>query len=1034
MFKAYRQKITEMERRGDAREESYYPILKELIEQLSISLNRSEIYVTPTPRRTEGGNPDFRIWSGKHRIIGYIEVKTPDCNLESVEDIEQIQRYKDTFANFILTNLDEFRLYKDGILIGSANIPTGSSSPLTENEEVFIRLFDIFFSYSIPSISSAQQLAVELAKRTRFLRDAVIVEEIGEESRNGGGIILGFYEAFQKYLIRGLTKEEFADLYSQTITYGLFSARMRCEGEFNRRLAVDDIPHSIGILKEIFEYISLGDLPPQLEWIVDEITNVLTNVDVRRMFSEYFHERRGEDPVFHFYETFLEEYDPEEREKRGVYYTPQPVVYYIVKSLHILLKEKFGLPDGLASGNVTILDPAGGTLTFLAETIKLTVNEFIEKYGEGGKDQFIREHVLKNFYAFELMVAPYAIGHLKISFILQELGYRLKENERIKFYITNTLEKEEIEQTALPGMASLSEESKKAGEVKNKIPILVILGNPPYSGISANMGEWISGLIEDYKYVDGKHFGEKKHWLHDDYVKFIRFAEWKINQNNKGVIGYITNHSYIDNTTFRGMRQHLMNTFNEIYVLDLHGNSLKKEKCPDGSKDENVFDIRQGVAISFFVKHDTSISSKVFHSEVWGLREKKYSYLTSKDITTTKWQELQPHTPSYYFIPREEQYQEIYMKYWKITDILLKNSVTIVTSRDDFVTDFDKNALKNRIEIFRNLSIPDKQIRQQFGLDDTSSFNLKESREILAQNKNWEDYFTKIQYRPFVVKDIYYSGAVVERPLWKIMQHMMKKNLALLAMRQVSLDKSYTHFFITDCIVDNRAFLSSKGILQIFPLYLHKNTKIESNVSPELLKLLEKTYGKQCTIEEIFYYVYGIVYSNIYRIKYSQFLRTDFPRVPFTSEYELFSKIGNLGEKLVELHLMKSNDLNNLISRFHGEGENKVEKPLYGENEKRVYINATQYFDGIEKDVWEYQIGGYQVLLKYLTEIKKNAGSKLSLANIKHYCKIVTALKITQKIQKEIDKLYPKVEKKIIEYKEPEIKPVTEYKQYLRED
>ena len=462
-----------MARQGDAREESYYPTLKDLLNEYAESTYKKNIHITILPKKTEAGNPDFRVWDGKVKIVGYIEAKTPDANLDDIEKTEQIKRYKTTFKNFILTNFFEFRLYRDGLLIDKVRIAdpmviyTLKGVPSVKNEETFKNLSEKFFSFSFPSITSAQPLAVELAKRTRFLRDEVIAEELREEEKNGIGKIIGFYEAFQKYLIRGLTKEQFADLYSQTITYGLFASRMRCEGKFNRKHAVDDIPRSIGILREMFDYVSLGDLPPQLEWIVDEISNVLANVDVKKIFSEFFRNKKGEDPVFHFYETFLAEYDPKERERRGVYYTPKPVVSYIVRSLHLILKEKFGLEDGLASENVTILDPAAGTLTFIAEAIKQAVNEFTSKYGEGGKEGFIKEHILKNFYAFELMIAPYAIGHLKISFLLDELGYRLQD-DAMKFYLTNTLELEDIEQTSLPGMASLAEESRKAGEVKKE--------------------------------------------------------------------------------------------------------------------------------------------------------------------------------------------------------------------------------------------------------------------------------------------------------------------------------------------------------------------------------------------------------------------------------------------------------------------------------------------------------------------------------------------------------------------------------------
>jgi predicted helicase len=373
--------------------------------------------------------------------------------------------------------------------------------------------------------------------------------------------------------------------------------------KFNRRLAFDNIPRTIGILRDIFRFVSAADIPQQMEWPIDDIAEILAIADVNKILHTYYHEGLGKDPIIHFYETFLTAYDPKTRERRGVYYTPEPVVSYIVRSLDIILKEYFGKVDGFADGSVRVLDPAAGTMTFMAEAIKLAMDEFIGKYGEGAKESFVNDHILKNFYAFELMMAPYAVGHLKMAFLLEELGCMLKTDERFKLYLTNTLEMEELKQTDIPGMASLSEESHLAGEVKKERPILVILGNPPYSGHSANTGDWISMVIRDYYQVDGKPLGEKNpKWLQDDYVKFIRFAQWKIDQAGEGVLGFITNHSYLDNPTFRGMRQSLMQSFDEIYILDLHGNSLKKETCPDGAKDENVFDIKQGVAVVIMIK------------------------------------------------------------------------------------------------------------------------------------------------------------------------------------------------------------------------------------------------------------------------------------------------------------------------------------------------------------------------------------------------------------------------------------------------
>ncbi len=418
-----------------------------------------------------------------------------------------------------------------------------------------------FFAFSLPKSYSAKTLAIELAKRTRFLKDQVIAEELKEEAEKGSGHILGFYEGFQKHLISGLTKKDFADLYAQTIAYGLFAARTRSENGFNRKLAFDYIPPTIGILRDVFRFISMGDLPQRMEWIVDDISQVLAVADVKQILHKYFHEGKGKDPIIHFYETFLAEYDPAERERRGVYYTPEPVVSYIARSLHIILKDYFSRVDGFATKSVTVLDPAAGTLTFLAEASKLAVEEFDKKYGSGGKKTFIKDHILQSFYAFELMMAPYAVGHLKMSFLLEELGYRLKKEDRFKLYLTNTLEMGELAQSKLPGMSSLAEESRLAGKVKKETPILVILGNPPYSGHSSNIGDWISREIKAYYEVDGKPLGEKNpKWLQNDYVKFIRFAQWKIDQAGDGVLGFITDNSYLDSPTFRGMRQSLMSS------------------------------------------------------------------------------------------------------------------------------------------------------------------------------------------------------------------------------------------------------------------------------------------------------------------------------------------------------------------------------------------------------------------------------------------------------------------------------------------
>jgi type I restriction-modification system DNA methylase subunit len=1058
MLKSYLKRIFEVAKRGDAREESYYSCLEELLRNYADSIKK-KIYVTTLPKKTDAGNPDFRIWDGKQSIIGYIEAKQPlEENLSPIEDTDQLKRYLKTFPNLILTNFFEFRLYREGKLINKVQIGRSyvihklGAVPPVEKEQEFFNLLEQFLSFSLPKTFTAKTLAVELAKRTRFLKEQVVIEELKEEERRGKGFILGFYKAFQKFLIRDLTKEDFADLYSQTVTYGLFAARMRFEYEnsnnppsppfskgglggfygFNRKLAYDRIPRTIGILRDVFKFISLGDLPQQMEWIIDDISEVLAVTDVYKILDEYFHKHKGKDPIVHFYETFLAEYDPKTREKRGVYYTPEPVVSYIVRSLHYILKDNFNKNDGFASESVTVLDPAAGTLTFLAEAAKLAAEEFVSKYGEGGKENFIREHILKNFYAFELMMAPYAVGHLKMSFLLEELGYKLQADDRFKLYLTNTLEMEELAQTELPGMASLSEESHLAGKIKKEQPILVILGNPPYSVSSANKSDFIEKEMELYKEAvrDERNIQP----LSDDYIKFIRFAQWKIDNAGKGTIGMITNNSYLSGLIHRGMRKSLLNAFNEIYILNLHGNSRIGEKCPDGSKDENIFDIQQGVSISIFVKDKQQKElGKILYQDVYGLREKKYDYLNKHGITSTKWKRLQPSDPYYFFEEKDLASQSNYNNFPSVREIFIQSSSGITTHRDHFVVGFTKEEIKLRMRTFTS-DLPDEIVRQGLDLTDTHDFKLKDAREKLKK-KNWLDTIIPYSYRPFDERYICYQPELVDRDRREIMKQFSEENIGLVVMRQYLYDpvKIYNYVFCVEKVSDRRLFISNRGAGFIFPLYLYQlkdNPKKRSftnimilfepqaeyslkkpNFSQAFVEKITKELKRAPSPEQIFFYIYAVLYSNIYRTKYAEFLKIDFPRIPFIRDYKLFSKIAGYGKRLVDLHLLKSSELDPPVAKFQGKGNYRVEKLRY--EQEKLFINNDQYFENIAPEVWEYQIGGYRVCEKWLKDRK---GRTLSLDEIKIYCKIVTSLQKTIGIQKTIDEIYPEVEADIIEY------------------
>ena len=1041
IFSSYLSDLAAVAHQGDAREESFYPALAEMLKHIAKATGRTSTHVTTLPRPTDGGNPDFRLWDGKAHIIGYIEAKKPtEERLDHIEKSEQLERYRSTFPNLILTNFLEFRLYRNGNLERSVLaaqpfvLNTLQTTPALEKPGELQGLFEHFLDFVLPQTFTAESLAIELAKRTRHLRD--VVAEQFQDERHARGMLSGFFDAFQTYLIGSLTRENFADLFAQTLSYGLFAARIRAGNGFNRRAAFDNIPHAIGVLRDLFRFVSLGDFPDALAWCVDDIAEVLAVADAPGILDHYYQEGKGNDPIVHFYETFLAQYDPEERERRGVYYTPEAVVRYIVHSLHGLLKMEFSRHDGLASDGVTLLDPAAGTMTFVARAAQQAVSEFEAKYGSGGRQDFIRHHILRNFYALELMMAPYAVGHLKMSFFLEELGHRLEDNERVPFYLSNTLDMEELEESHFPGLSALVEESRLAGTIKKQAPILLILGNPPYSGHSSNRGDWIRKKIEDYKQVDGSPLGEKNpKWLQDDYVKFLRFAQWKIEQSGQGIVGMITNHSYLDNPTFRGMRHSLMHTFDDIHILDLHGNALKKERCPDGSPDQNVFDIRQGVSIAFFVLRGGKKESdaRVWHAERYGTRESKYDWLLTHDHGNTCWRKLNPTAPFYLFVPRDEALAAGYQRFIPVPDVFPVNSVGIVTARDHLTIRWSKQEVWDTVRPFSGMD--PEEARQGYALGkDALDWKVTLAQKDLRDSGLKQEKIVPILYRPFDVRYTYYTGrsrGFICRPRSEVMRHMLAgKNLGLNVCRQ-TVSETWQHCLVTygvtdDCYVSNKT--RERGYTH--PLYLypnadgddlfthHESAERKPNLNSELVTALAKAHGISPSPEAIFHYVYAVLHAPAYRHKYAQFLRTDFPRIPFTADKDLFDRLAGLGARLVALHLLESPELDPPACHFVGEGKDtvvartKAQGFRYDPAEQRMHVNRTKYFGPLSPEVFEYRIGGYQVCEKWLKDRKER---RLLTPDIQTYCRMVTAIERAITIQQQLDGLYPNVEQNILQ-------------------
>jgi len=1048
-IQAYLQEVTQIYYKGNATEHTYRPALQKLMESLDNS-----IQAINEPKRIKCGAPDFLISQGSLEI-GHIEAKDIGIPLKGVEKTGQMKRYFHALGNLILTDYLEFRWYVEGELRLSASIATLDKQKKIKADPDGIsqvdQLLRQFLLTKVVQVTTPKALAKRMAALAQLIRDAISTA-LNDSDR--GGMLRQQLESFRLVLIRDLTGEQFADMYAQTICYGLFAARCNTDqvSSFSRETAGFRLPKTNPFLRGIFNQIAGSELDDRITWAVDTLATILQQTDMSEILSEFGKRSRREDPVVHFYETFLAEYDPKMRESRGVYYTPEPVVGYIVRSVDYILKEKFGIKKGLAdakkiqvpnpkgegtieSHQVLILDPAVGTGTFMHRVIEHIYEGF--KNQRGMWSGYVSQHLLPRLFGFELLMAPYTVAHMKLGLQLQELGYDFSSEERLRIYLTNTLQ-EGFQIPAADGfMNRIRDEAEAAKGVKQDTPVMVILGNPPYSYESMNTDPWIVNLVKDYYHVDGKPLGERNpKGLLDDYVKFIRFAQHRVAETGYGVVALITNHGYLDNPTFRGMRQNLMQTFDEIYVLDLHGNSKKKEVCPDGSPDQNVFDIQQGVAIAFFIKYQDSQQDlvKVYHANLWGVREVKenkelvggkYHWLDGNGINSTEWKAIKPEDEYYLFKPfNAVDFPEYAEGTWKIDKIFPSNSNGIETGRDEHLISLTREEIQRVMTDLVDSDLSDKDIYEKYGIQDTTGWHFVKRRKLLIQEGLKQNLICKIYRKPFDFGFTYYHE-FLRRQQFEVLGNLLKPNLALLSMRQVALESSsYNHFGVTDIIADNRSFLSNKGKANLFPLYIYPTNTIlkesdfntrRPNLAPEFINELSEKLGlefvpdgkgdqvKIFAPEDIFNYIYATFHSPTYRQRYAEFLKIDFPRVPLTSNKQLFWELATKGDRLVKLHLMK--ETGSEISSYPIDGSNLVEQVKYNDTQQQIWINDQQYFANIPNHIWNFHIGGYQVCQKWLKDRK---GRELSFDDLVHYQNIISILGETIEIMNDIDQIITK--------------------------
>nr|WP_255452924.1 MULTISPECIES: type ISP restriction/modification enzyme [unclassified Thermococcus] len=769
-------------------------------------------------------------------------------------------------------------------------------------------------------------------------------------------------------------------------------ARFTIKGRLTREnVAFRGVPKSLRVVHGIFKYVA-SDLPDYLEWIVEELIAILNNVDVEEL-KRRFHFGNGEfDPFLHFYETFLAEYNPMLRKSKGVYYTPIPVVEFIINSVDEILRERFG--KRLHDEGVTILDPATGTGTFLGGVL-----DRIHKNIKGTLFQlYLKERLLNNIYGFEILISPYLVAHLKLSMVLNQWGITLRDDERFRIYLTNALDLMRERGQAGLFERALDKESEEADRVKKEAKIFVVIGNPPYE--TRKDETYIQTLLKDYMKGLGVEKEKSRNALQDDYVKFIRFAQWKIDQNGKGIVGFITNNSYLDGLVHRRMRQSLMESFDEIYILNLHGNARK------GESDENVFDIQQGVAIALFVKlkegKHKAEECKVYHYSIVHdsgktTREEKYNFLRSESWKTVEWKELKPKEPYYFFVPKDLSLEEEYSKFPKLDEIFEVYSTGVETGKDNVLIAFSEDELVPVISDILDPNIPDSKLAERYGISSTSGWSFREKRRRIVGAPLDYSKFRKLSYRPFDMRWVYYEPQILRRAQHDTMRHLTHGNMALATSRQVL--NEFDAAFVVTTITVNRIFAAQNvNRTYLFPLYLYSDdskTK-RPNIKPEFLEELRKRYG-EITPEDFLYYAYAVLHDPKYRRRYAEFLKFDFPRIPLYDR-ETFKKYRDIGEELVKLHLMKVDFP--IEPKLVGD-DLTVEKVKY-DGKNCVAINKTTKLCGIPPEVWEYTIGGYRVIEKYL---KGRKGRKLSLEELEHIYKVVEILKRTIELVRELEKI-----------------------------
>jgi len=1017
---------------GNATEHSYRSAFEDLFTKLGVTaLNE--------PRRVKCGAPDFIISVGEI-VIGHLEAKDVPVSIRGMKETNKAQqeRYRAALPNLIYSNGLDWDFYRDGALLASVTIADFlmGIQPRPDQYATLENLLRDFLAQRPQTITSPKELATRMAGKANLIKD--VLSKILHDDADSQTELAAQYHAIKENLIHDITPEDFADIYAETIAYGMFAARLHDTtlDTFSRQEALELLPKSNPFLRALFGYVAGYDLDKRIAWIIDDLARVFQACDIASIMRGFGKLTGQNDPFLHFYETFLAAYNPAKRKARGVWYTPEPVVNFIVRAVDEVLQTEFGLADGLADTSkvtidwdtgqfdkkgkplinrkevhrVQILDPATGTGTFLAEVIKQIAPK-VQGIAPGMWSRYIESDLIPRLHGFELLMASYAMCHMKLDMILTELGYKPTSNPpRLSVYLTNSLEEGQPANQTLPFTQWLSREAKGANTIKRDTPIMCVVGNPPYLGEGGVSEGWLGTLMDDYKKEPGGREKLKERnpkWINDLYVKFIRLSSHLIEKNGEGVLGFITNHGYLDNPTFRGMRWHLLNTFDKIYVLDLHGNAKKKEVTPDGMPDKNVFDIQQGVSIIIAVKRKVSRKglAAVMHGDLWGARSTKYTLLGQEKLSVCATRVF-PTAPWYMLEPYSKKTSVVYRKGFSIPEFMPIGGTGVVTKRDKLTIHETRDGV---LQVVRDMAtLAEEVVRKKYDLPaDVRDWRYQWALTDLR--KNADTYSIQpISYRPFDNRFIYYSGrsrGLVGWPVERVMGHFTRGENMGLATARSNKYPIPDHFFVVDRMMETKCAESSTQSA-LFPLYiypseqyLHQTRRV--NFDAELYAKLQNlavhlSHGTPDEVQ-VFDYIYGVLHCPAYRETYAEFLKIDFPRIPWPASPDEFWDVSAKGSALRKLHLMDPAAIGPTPYPFMGEGDNLVDKPDFRDG--KVWINKTQYFDAAPATSWGFYIGGYQPAQKWLKDRK---GRALSFDDVKHYQRILKILSETDRVMKTI--------------------------------